>query len=209
MSEPENNSSIFRQEALEAISSASQFDETTQITNPYAWTLLLACCLLLIGVLFWGFFGVITLRLSAEGVLLRSAILQKTLYAIVYVPTEDAKNVKANMPVLVTPTHINTKEYGSISATVVSVANFPTSTQEIHSVLKNAALVTYFSKLKLATEIRIKLKPDINTYSGYKWTSSKGPQQKLIPGTLINAKIQIGQKKPIAYIIPALEKLKK
>lgn len=129
------------------------------------------------------------------------------LDALVYLPPENGKRIKSNMTALVSPTTVEKAEYGSIQGIVIEVSAFPTTSEAILAALQNQALVKEFSGEKAPIEVRIKLLNNPKTYSGLKWSSSKGPKQQITPGTIVKAMITIQTQAPITLLIPALKKL--
>lgn len=61
---------IFRQVALERLSSPEQLDQMMRVTNPMGWATLLALGLLLLAVIVWGIFGRVATSVVGEGILL-------------------------------------------------------------------------------------------------------------------------------------------
>ncbi len=62
---------IFRQEALDRLSSPERLDQLMQVVSPRAWVALTGVGLVLATALFWGWFGNIPTTATARGVLLR------------------------------------------------------------------------------------------------------------------------------------------
>lgn len=133
--------------------------------------------------------------------------INKGLDAITYIPLEDGKRVKTEMVALVTPSTIKKEEFGSIVGRVVSVGQYPSTSNSMMATLQNPDLVKKFIKEQPPIEIRVHLLTDSQTYSGLKWTSSKGPHQYITPGTFVETRINVRQQRPISLILPALKKL--
>ncbi|KTD51080.1 NHLP bacteriocin system secretion protein [Legionella quateirensis] len=131
----------------------------------------------------------------------------KGLDALVYFPPEAGKQIKIQMKALVSPTTVEKSEYGSIYGTVMHVAEFPSSSQEMISVLQNEELVKQFSIKEVPVAVRIHLQDDSSVFSGLKWSSSTGPKVKITSGTLVNAMITIREQPPITLVIPAFKKI--
>ena len=129
------------------------------------------------------------------------------LDAVIYVPSEVGKQVKKGMTAQVTPTYIKREEYGSMIGTVISVSPFPVNSKKIQSTLQNENLVKTFSEDKSQIEVRVALKKDQNTSSGFAWTSSQGPDKKITQGSLLSARVTIERKRPISLVIPAFKNL--
>lgn len=67
---------IFRQEALDRLSSPEQLDLLMQVTGPRAWVALAAVGLLLLAGLAWAVFGTIPTTIETQGILLRRGGVQ-------------------------------------------------------------------------------------------------------------------------------------
>lgn len=129
------------------------------------------------------------------------------LDALIYLNSFEAKRVKVNMQALVSPATVKREEYGSIKGTVIEASIYPTTENAMMAVLHNAALVKSFLEEGTPIAIRITLEKNANNYSGLQWTSSKGPKQKVTPGTLAVARITVRKQAPISLVIPAFKKL--
>jgi hypothetical protein len=62
---------IYRQEALDRLSSPDQFDQLMPLTSPRAWIALGAAGLLLVAAALWAVFGTITVSVDGEGLFTR------------------------------------------------------------------------------------------------------------------------------------------
>lgn len=82
---------IFRQKALEQLSSPEQLDQLMQVTTLRGWLMLIGLILLVAMALFWGFFGTIPTSINGEGVLISSGGIRN-------VPAPDAGQI-ANVAV--------------------------------------------------------------------------------------------------------------
>jgi hypothetical protein len=64
------NKRLFREAALEQLSSPERLDQLLQVTRPTGWVALLACGLLLLAALLWGLFGSVSVKVAGQGVLI-------------------------------------------------------------------------------------------------------------------------------------------
>jgi len=144
---------------------------------------------------------------NAGDTVISIASVGKGMDAIVYISPEDGKRVRPNMRALVSPATVEKEEFGSIKGKVRTVSQFPANQQSMMAILHNEDLVRQFAKETAPITLRIHLENDPKTPSGFAWTSSKGPSQKITPGTLVSARITIRKKAPVALIIPALRKM--
>ncbi len=145
--------------------------------------------------------------LDKSKVIINLATRKEGLEAIVFVKALDGKRIKPGMRVKVTPTVIKKAEFGSIVGQVFTVSSYPSTEASMLFVLRNKTLVKDFLKHGPVITTRILLVKDPTTYSGYEWTSSKGPQQVISPGTLVNVGIITKKQSPISLIVPALKNL--
>lgn len=60
---------IFREAALERLSSPEQLDRLTQVTRPKGWIALIVLILLIVTALLWGFFSTISTRVAGQGII--------------------------------------------------------------------------------------------------------------------------------------------
>jgi multidrug resistance efflux pump len=268
---------IFRQVALERLSSPEQLDELMQVTTPRAWLALVALLGLIITVLAWSFSDTIPTQVLGRGILLRgdhvvritvpasglvrsvdvrpgdlierdqvvaqldtgdgeltvvrspaagqvievgvtpggrvesgsSIVLledqARPLQAVVYMPAATGANVRPGMEVQISPVNLQREQYGFINGQVRSITHFPVTPQAMLAVLGNEQLVGEFLSGGAPMEVRIELRPNTATPSGYSWSSSRGPPFALNSGTICEAAITLSEKPPIAFVLPSGE----
>jgi len=131
--------------------------------------------------------------------------------ALIYMASQNGKRVKPGMTALIFPNTVEKEEFGGIQGEVISVSAFPTTAQAMLSYLQNQELVKSLTSTEHSTEapiaVRVHLLNDANTFSGLKWSSSKGPKQLITPGTVVNANITIRKQAPITLVIPVLKQV--
>lgn len=88
---------------------------------------------------------------------------------------------------------------------VISVSEFPASRQGMMITLGNEALVNQLSGVGASLEVRIDLTRDMNTVSGYKWSSKDGPAVEMNSGTLAIGSITLKKERPITSVIPQIK----
>ena len=119
-----------------------------------------------------------------------------------YFSSTDAKKLKRGMKAQVAPLMVKTQEYGYIRGIVSHVNELPSTNTGIMSKLQNTALVNQLSAGAPPVEVNIALLPSSDTYSGYQWTSNKGPDVKIFNGTMSSAYVIVKEEAPISFIIP-------
>lgn len=133
--------------------------------------------------------------------------LGEGLDGLIFMLPHEGERVTPGMTALVTPTTIEKEEYGSMKGKVLSVSEFPQAAETIIALLHNQEMAKQFVESGAPTGIRIRIMRDPNTFSGYQWSSSKGPNKKISPGTLAEVRITVRKQPPISLVIPAFKKL--
>ena len=125
--------------------------------------------------------------------------------AVIYVPADQGGRIQPGMEAQIYPTIVNKEEYGFILGRVISVSEYPATTQSMMQTLGNENLVSMLAGQGAAIMVRIDLIPDGNTESGYKWSSPMGPPMSINSGTLIQSAVITNREKPISRVIPILK----
>lgn len=73
------SSPLFRQTALERLSSPEQLDQLVRITRPTGWLALLALGLILVAAILWGVFGSLPIQVTGQGILLSAGGLHDVI----------------------------------------------------------------------------------------------------------------------------------
>ena len=129
-----------------------------------------------------------------------------TIGALVYFPAVEGKKIRPGMKIGLAPTTVKQEEYGFIQGLITDVSEFPVSDNYLVSSLQNSSLARTFHQIQNPIEVKVSIIPDPTTYSGYKWSSSKGPAQKIGSGYICSAKVTTDSKRPISLIVPTLKK---
>lgn len=126
------------------------------------------------------------------------------LIAVIYVPPSDGKKVLSGMDVQLELTPIKREQFGFMLGRVASVAEVPSTTDGMMRILKNRQLVDQLSGTQAPFEVRVVLRRDPSTHTGYQWSSSAGPQVEINVGTLCVGDVITKRERPISLLIPAL-----
>jgi hypothetical protein len=238
---------IFRQAALDRLSSLERLDELIEVTSPRLWLALLGAGLLLAMAVGWGLYGRVPTLVRGQGILIRDGSLQsvvapdggqvkdllvrvgddvardqivarliqpaesravyvtspyagrvrearvtegsvvasgtpllsveqpgRSLEAILYLPTLDAKKVGPGMPVQLAPASVKREEYGLLLGRVATVGAYPASPAGMQRVLGSEELARSLAASGPPVEIRVELERNPATFSGYQWSSTLG-----------------------------------
>ncbi|NES91708.1 MULTISPECIES: NHLP bacteriocin system secretion protein [Okeania] len=127
------------------------------------------------------------------------------LVAVSYFPVKDGKRIKSDMEIQITPDTVKRERFGGIIGNINSISNFPVTKEGASFVVGNPEVVeNIIGESGGQIEAYVQLKKDDNTFSGYEWSSSKGPQQKLTAGTTITARVRVEERAPITFVLPIL-----
>jgi HlyD family secretion protein len=127
------------------------------------------------------------------------------LVAVTYFPVEDGKKIQSGMTLQITPQTVKRERFGGILGNVTSVSPFPITKEGAAAEVGNPEVIQGLAPEKTSfIQITGDLIQDAATFSGYKWSSSKGPQMKVSPGTTTLVRVTVEERAPITFVIPIL-----
>lgn len=264
---------LYRQEALDKRATPDDLDRRMVLTKPRHWMLIVACILLSIILIGWGFLGRINIDVKGVGMLMpeggitelsfnqsgkltdlairsgefieSGALIGKIngqelsaiqggrvlevyrmnnekysagdplvllanespeaadLQLFMYVPLKLGKTIEEGMLVQASPSTTNIEDDGYVLGHVASVSAYPISKKMLYETLENESIVEEVLAHGPVIEVIVTLEKDSNTYSGFSWTTVKGPHMKLNSGTICESQVVIKAVKPISFVIPA------
>lgn len=136
----------------------------------------------------------------------QNQIADNELRGVLYIPSQDGKKIKKGMEVLVVPSTVQPQEYGFMKAKVTYVSDFPITQKGMMMTVKNDQLVKGLLSRGAMFEVYVEFEKDENSYSGFKWTSAKGPEIAINEGTSCMGKITVKSEPPATIVVPALKK---
>jgi HlyD family secretion protein len=129
------------------------------------------------------------------------------LIADLYIPAQDGKRVKPGMAIRLSPTVVKPEEEGYLEGIVDSVSPFPVSEQSMLRSVRNQNIVRQLAKDGPVYEARVRVIADPRTPSGLRWSNGRGPAMTIASGTPVHGLVTVRTRRPIALIIPAIERL--
>lgn len=129
-----------------------------------------------------------------------------SLKGILYIPSQDGKKIKRDMEAFVVPSTVQPQEYGFIKGKVTYVSDFPITQQGMMMSVKNDQLAKGLLAMGPLFEVHVAFEKDTKSYSGFKWTSAKGPDITIKEGTSCMGQITVKQENPITIVVPAFKK---
>jgi HlyD family secretion protein len=124
--------------------------------------------------------------------------------AVLYVPAAEGYQIEPGMKAEVWPASVKRGEFGALLGEVKSAAKFPAGRAEMLRRLQNEDLVNSLLSTGPVLEVIFELTPDPETFSGYRWSSSRGPHLTLYSGTSCQGTITIRTNRPIQLVFPLL-----
>lgn len=126
------------------------------------------------------------------------------LVGVAFLPVSEGKKIQKGMKMQITPTTVQRERYGGIVGTVTNVSAFPVTKDGALSLVGNPDLVQSLMSQGPQIQVFAELQPDKSTFSGYQWSSSKGPQVKISPGTTTAVRVTVEERAPITFVLPIL-----
>ncbi|MBP5972230.1 NHLP bacteriocin system secretion protein [Brasilonema sp. CT11] len=126
------------------------------------------------------------------------------LVSIAFLPVSEGKKIKKDMKLQITPSTVKRERFGGIMGTVTKVSAFPITKEGASNLVGNPEIVESLISQGPHVQILAELQPDTSTFSGYEWSSSKGPQMKMSPGTTTSVRVTVEEKAPITFVFPIL-----
>ena len=124
---------------------------------------------------------------------------------VCYVSVADGKKITPGMQVVIYPSTVNKQEYGHMEGTVTTVDEYVTSQEEIQNQLGDPSLTQAFTKDGPVVSVKVRLRRDATTVSGFWWSSKKGKTVSMTEGTMVSTDTIIQEKAPITMLIPLLK----
>ncbi len=126
--------------------------------------------------------------------------------AVIFVAAGEGKKVKPGMAIRVSPSTVKPEEFGYIQGRVKSVSMYPISRESMVTELGNEIMVNRLLQSGEVISLIATLETTPSTPSGFRWSSSRGPDVSVEGGTLCQASIVLERQRPISLLIPFLKK---
>lgn len=128
-----------------------------------------------------------------------------SMVAVSYFDIKDGKQIQPGMKVQITPDTTKRERFGGIVGKITSVSPLPVTKEGATSVIGNPDLVAkLMSSGEGVIEVRAEMAIDSSTFSGYRWSSSKGPKLNISAGTTTSVRVKVEEQAPITYVLPIL-----
>lgn len=124
------------------------------------------------------------------------------LGAIAYFSIKDGKRLAPGMAVQITPDSVPRERYGGIVGTVKTISPLPISRQAMVNTVGSTEVADGLVVAGGQLAVQATLQPNPANASGYQWSSSRGPELQLSPGTTAAIRATIDRQAPITFVLP-------
>lgn len=129
------------------------------------------------------------------------------LAALLYVPAGEGKRVRPGMAVQVVPSTVRMAREGFILAEVETVSEIPATREAVLHTLKNAALTDALLSEGPPFEVRLRLRSDPATVSGFAWSSDLGGTRAVEAGTIFAGHVVVDRIRLLSLVFPKVDTL--
>lgn len=127
--------------------------------------------------------------------------------AVVFVSAQEGKKIAVGMPVKILPLIYEEQEFGRIEGVVSQVSAAASDEDVLLRVFKNQKLVRKLFEADAPYKVTVQVTPDASTTSGMAWTSSRGPDRLLDPGTIVSGWVVYKQPRFLYLLLPAVKRV--
>ncbi len=127
---------------------------------------------------------------------IETEVRSSRLIGMTYFTVADGKKVQPGMTIQITPQTVKRERFGGIVGTITTVSPFPITTESAASIVGNPEVVKGLvaDKQEGVMQVYADLKSDTATFSGFQWSSSKGPELKISPGTTTTVRVTVEER---------------
>lgn len=191
---------MFRKESLDRLSALEELDELMTVTSPRGWLALLALGGLLAALVVWALSASIVTTVGGRGMLVAGPA--GDLSATLYVSIDEARELRQGMPVQLELAAVRREEHGLLLGSVSQAGELPANQAEMLAVLGNDAYATSLAAAGLLVPVEVSLVRQLETATGYQWTSPLGPIMNLTPGMTLRGSVVVSDQQVISLIVP-------
>ena len=128
---------------------------------------------------------------------------ESELKNLAYFAIKDGKRIAVGMSVRVTPSTVQRARFGSILGRVTKCSEFPITHASVANIVGSKEIASQLAEEGGVIEIEAELQRDLDSKSGYKWTS-RGPDVQFSAGTTTHVYVTAEKRAPITWLIPIL-----
>lgn len=127
--------------------------------------------------------------------------------AVLFVPAGQGKKISVGMKAQLLPIIFEDQEYGRIEGVVAHVSPDAADEDALFRVFKNQKLVRKLFDNEAPYKVLIDVQSDPRGPSGLAWSSSRGPNRLIEPGTIVSGWVIYDQPRFLHLLLPAIKRL--
>jgi HlyD family secretion protein len=127
--------------------------------------------------------------------------------AVVFVPAQEGKKITVGMPAQLLPLIYEEQEFGRIESVVTGISSVAADEDVLQRVFKNQKLVRKLFEAEAPYKVTVRVTQDLSNVSGLAWTSSRGPQRLMEPGSIVSGWVVYNQPRILHLLLPAVKRL--
>jgi HlyD family secretion protein len=127
------------------------------------------------------------------------------LTGVMYFPVSEGKKIQKGMKLQITPTTVKRERFGGIVGTITNISAFPVTKEAASGVVGTPEILEGVLSQGAHIQVFASLQKDTSTFSGYQWSSSKGPSMVISPGTTTTVRVTVEEQAPITFVLPILK----
>jgi multidrug efflux pump subunit AcrA (membrane-fusion protein) len=124
------------------------------------------------------------------------------LLATLWVPGDDAADVRVGAPVDLTVQAVSTQRFGVLRGHVKAVGDAPRSAQQIADRLGDPQLAKALTAHGRPVAVTVTLEKSGSTASGYAWSTTDGPPHPLQSMTTVSGSVHLSAQHPADWLLP-------
>ena len=128
--------------------------------------------------------------------------------AVLFVPAVQGKKIAVGMKAQLLPNIYEDQEYGRIQGVVAQISPETADEDTLLRVFKNQKLVRKLFDNEAPYKVLVQVESDSSGRSGLAWTSSRGPNRLLEPGTMVSGWVVYDRPRFLHLLLPAIKRLK-
>lgn len=126
------------------------------------------------------------------------------LMSVAFFPVSEGKKIRPGMKLQITPSTVKRERFGGIVGKVTTVSAFPVTKEGAASVVGGTELLQGMAAQGPQLQVSAELEADPGTPSGFRWSSSKGPEMPITTGTTTSVRVTVEEQAPITFVFPIL-----
>ena len=199
----ESSQSLFRQEALERLSSPERLDELMHLVTLRSWLPLGTLGVLLGLGLIWSFVGRIPVITSGRGVLVQQQADSPEIVALLYFENSYRGRIWQGMPVVLVPETLQISSDRGVAAAVQEVVEPPALTLEV---ARRSSATTATTATTTPEEGDVAASEPLQVVAELSPEAASMPPASIAPGVAVEGRITLQERAPITFVFPFLDR---